>query len=88
MADAACWGSVVSILMKIFPNHVTTIASTTEMLFGFGYMIGEDFFHSCKKIPKRFLPSAITQSIPILIFKFDHSELDKFEVCILMLQYG
>ena len=40
MADAACWNSVVSILMKIFPNHVTTILSWTEMLFGLGYMIG------------------------------------------------
>jgi MFS family permease len=42
MADAAAWGSVVSILMKLFPNHVTTIASWTEMLLGLGYMLGND----------------------------------------------
>ena len=41
VADAAAWGSVVSILMKLFPNHVTTIASWTEMLLGLGYMMGK-----------------------------------------------
>ncbi len=40
MADAAAWGAVVSILMKLFPSHVTTIASWTEMLLGLGYMLG------------------------------------------------
>ena len=40
MADAAAWGAVVSILMKLFPNHVTVIASWTEMLLGLGYMLG------------------------------------------------
>ncbi len=40
VADAAAWGSVVSILMKVFPNHVTVIASWTEMLLGLGYMLG------------------------------------------------
>ena len=33
-------GSVVSILMKVFPKYVMTIASFTETLFGLGYMIG------------------------------------------------
>ncbi len=33
-------GSVVAILMKVFPKHVMTIASFTETLFGLGYMIG------------------------------------------------
>jgi len=42
MADAAAWGSMVSILMKIFPDHHTTIASWSEMLLGVGYMIGFD----------------------------------------------
>jgi hypothetical protein len=41
MADAAAWGAVVSILMKLFPSHVTTIASWTEMLLGLGYMLGK-----------------------------------------------
>ena len=41
IADAAAWGSAVSILMKLFPSKVTTVMSWTETLFGFGYMIGE-----------------------------------------------
>ena len=44
MADAAAWGAVVSILMKLFPNHVNTIASWTEMLLGLGYMLGDPSF--------------------------------------------
>ena len=42
MADAAAWGALISILMKLYPNNVTTIAAWTEMLVGFGYMIGMD----------------------------------------------
>ena len=41
VADAAAWNSVVSILMVIYPNNVSTVMSWTEMLFGFGYMIGK-----------------------------------------------
>jgi MFS family permease len=48
-ADAAFWGSVVSILMKLFPKHVATIAAWTEMLFRLGYMLGnallQNFYH-------------------------------------------
>ncbi len=40
MADAAAWGALISILMKLYPKNVTTIAAWTEMLVGFGYMIG------------------------------------------------
>jgi hypothetical protein len=40
ISEAAIWGSVVSILMKVFTKHVTTIASFTETLFGLGYMLG------------------------------------------------
>ncbi len=40
VADAAALGSILSILMKLFPNYVTTIVSWTEMLFGLGYMLG------------------------------------------------
>lgn len=40
MADAASWGAVVSILMKLYPNKVSTIMSWTEMVFGLGYMLG------------------------------------------------
>jgi len=40
VADAAALGSVLSILMKLFPKYVTSIVSWTEMLFGLGYMLG------------------------------------------------
>jgi len=40
VADAASWNSVVSILMVMYPSKVSTVMSWTEMLFGFGYMIG------------------------------------------------
>ena len=40
MADAACFCSVTSMMMKFFPNNVTKIVSWTEMLFGLGYMLG------------------------------------------------
>jgi hypothetical protein len=40
ISEAAIMGSVVSILMKVFPEYVMTIASFTETLFGLGYMIG------------------------------------------------
>ena len=43
-ADAAVWGTVVSILMKLFPKRVSTIAAWTETLFSFGYMLG-NFAH-------------------------------------------
>lgn len=40
VADAASWGAAVSILMKLFPNHVSSIMAWTEMVFGLGYMLG------------------------------------------------
>ena len=43
VADAASWNSVVSILMVMYPSKVSTVMSWTEMLFGFGYMIGKMF---------------------------------------------
>ena len=42
VADAASWNSVVSILMVMYPSKVSTVMSWTEMLFGFGYMIGKN----------------------------------------------
>jgi hypothetical protein len=41
VADSAILGAILSILMKLFPNYVTTIVSWTEMLFGLGYMLGK-----------------------------------------------
>ena len=41
VADAAALGAILSILMKLFPNHTTSVLSWTEMLFGLGYMLGK-----------------------------------------------
>ncbi len=42
MSDAASWGAVLGILMKMWPEKVATIMSWTEMFFGLGYTIGID----------------------------------------------
>ena len=39
-AFAATWASSVSILMKVFPNKVSTIIAWNEMFFGLGYALG------------------------------------------------
>ena len=41
VADAAALGAILSILLKLFPNHTTSVLSWTEMLFGLGYMLGK-----------------------------------------------
>ena len=40
VADAASWGSSLSILIKLFPDKVATLMSFTEMCTGLGYMLG------------------------------------------------
>ena len=40
MADAASWGAIISIMMKLYPDKVATIMSWTEMAFGLGYSLG------------------------------------------------
>lgn len=40
IGEAATWGSVVSILMKLFPDRVSQVMSWTETFFGLGYMLG------------------------------------------------
>ena len=40
-SDAASWGAVLGILMKIWPDRVASIMSWTEMFFGLGYTIGK-----------------------------------------------
>ena len=37
---AVAWSSIYSIMMKLYPEKVATIMSSTEMLFGFGYALG------------------------------------------------
>ena len=41
MADAAGWGAVLAILMKLYPDKVSQIMSWTELFFGLGYTIGK-----------------------------------------------
>ncbi len=41
IAEAMAWGAIISILMKVYPNQVTTVMSFTEMCFGAGYMLGK-----------------------------------------------
>ena len=46
-AFAATWASSVSILMKVFPNKVSTIIAWNEMFFGLGYALGN--YTKCKE---------------------------------------
>jgi len=43
--DAASWGAVLSILMKLWPDRVTSIMAWAEMFFGLGYTIGMEKNH-------------------------------------------
>ena len=40
MGDAAAWGAILSIMMKLYPDKVATIMSSNEMIFGLGYSLG------------------------------------------------
>ena len=40
MADAASFGAVLSILLKLFPDNVASILAWTEAFFGLGYSLG------------------------------------------------
>ena len=40
MGDAAGYGAIISIMMKLYPDKGATIMSWTEMAFGLGYSIG------------------------------------------------
>jgi len=42
VADAAALGAVLSILMKLFPNSISTAVSLTEMSWGLGAMLGNE----------------------------------------------
>ena len=41
VSSGAAFGAMLSILMKLFPNHTTSVLSWAEMLFGLGYMLGK-----------------------------------------------
>ena len=39
LGDAACWGSVTSLLVSLFPDKTARIVSMSEMMFGLGYAV-------------------------------------------------
>ena len=41
IADAAAFGSTVSILMVLYPDKVSMIMASTESVFGVGYTLGK-----------------------------------------------
>ena len=41
VADAAAFGSMVSILMVLYPEKVSMIMASTESVFGLGYTSGK-----------------------------------------------
>ena len=41
VADAAAFGSMVSILMVLYPEKVSMIMASTESVFGLGYTLGK-----------------------------------------------
>jgi hypothetical protein len=41
VADAASWGSLLAILMVLYPGREASVISSTEMLAGLGFMIGK-----------------------------------------------
>ena len=40
LADAASFGAVLGILIKLFPDKAATLMAFTESFFGFGYTVG------------------------------------------------
>lgn len=62
VADAASWGAAVSILMKLFPNHISSIIAWTEMIFGFGYMISPAIGSALYQIGGFLLPYLVVGS--------------------------
>ena len=44
LSEAIAWSALVAILLKFYPNQDTIIAAYAELLFGLGYMMGEDFW--------------------------------------------
>lgn len=40
MGDAASWGAIISVMMKLYPDKIASILAWTEMAFGLGYSLG------------------------------------------------
>jgi len=81
-ADAAGWGAVLTILLKLFPTKVAVIMSYTEGFFGVGFMIGPALGALLYNWGGFILPFAVVGSIGILvacsmIFVLPHVEPDE-----------
>lgn len=40
VGDAATWGAIISVMMKLYPDKVASILSWNEMAYGLGYSLG------------------------------------------------
>ena len=40
MGNAAAWGAIITIMMKLYPDKVARIMSWAEMTLGLGYSLG------------------------------------------------
>ncbi|TRY80689.1 hypothetical protein TCAL_09016 [Tigriopus californicus] len=67
LADAAAWGAILSILMKMWPNKVASIMSWTELCFGLGYTVGPAIGSFLYSVGGFLLPFEITGGIGLLI---------------------
>ena len=67
MADAAPWGAIISIMMKLYPDKVATIMSWTEMAFGLGYTIGPAIGGAFYEIGGFKLPFITVGSIALVV---------------------
>ena len=41
VSDAAAWGSILGILMVMYPGKEASVLAGTEMVSGLGFMIGK-----------------------------------------------
>eukprot|EP00095_Tigriopus_kingsejongensis_P001693 maker-scaffold3251_size9521-snap-gene-0.1 protein:Tk01693 transcript:maker-scaffold3251_size9521-snap-gene-0.1-mRNA-1 annotation:"chromaffin granule amine" len=67
IADAAAWGAILSILMKIWPDRVATIMSWTELCFGLGYTIGPAIGSYLYELGGFILPFEVTGGFGLLV---------------------
>ena len=67
MGNAAAWGAILSIMMKLYPGNVATIMSSTEMIFGLGYSVGPAIGGSLYDVGGFKLPFITVGSITLVI---------------------
>ena len=67
MADAASWGALISIMMKLYPDKAATIISWTETALGLGYSLGPAIGGALYDLGGFKLPFITVGSIAIVI---------------------